>query len=122
MVVSGELNPAPKIFRETCRIDWNQPVKHIYDFIRGLSPYPAAWTELNLPDCQTISVKVFESEKEVSPHSLVPGTIVTDNKTYLKVAATDGFVRLKTIQFPGKKRLSTSELLRGYNFSDGATF
>ncbi len=116
------MKPAPKIFRDTCRINWNQPVKNIYDFIRGLSPYPAAWTELNQPDCDAFSVKVFESDKEVSPHSLAPGTILTDNKTYLKVAATDGFIHIKTIQFPGKKRLATSELLRGYNFPDGATF
>lgn len=63
MAVVGELRPAPKIFKDTCRIDWNQPVKRIYDFIRGLSPYPAAWSELVQPDGETVVMKIFETEK-----------------------------------------------------------
>ena len=117
MAVAGELRPAPKIFKETCRIDWNQPVKRIYDFIRGLSPYPAAWTELINPSGEPVVVKIFESEKRTETHQLLPGTIVTDGKKSLKVAVTDGFIGILALQFPGKKRLRTEELLRGYKIT-----
>ena len=81
MAVVGELRPAPKIFKETCRIDWNQPVKKIYDFIRGLSPYPAAWSELiTSEEGAAVVVKIFESEKIYESHQLATGTIVTDGK------------------------------------------
>lgn len=78
----GELRPAPKIFKETCRIDWTIGVKRIYDFVRGLSPYPAAWTELYQEGADPIMLKIFETEKLFCEHSLAPGTIVTDCKTY----------------------------------------
>ena len=117
MAVVGELRPAPKIFKETCRIDWNQPVKRIYDFIRGLSPYPAAWTELINPSGDSVVVKIFESEKRIETHQLLPGTIVTDGKKSLKVAVTDGFIGILALQLPGKKRLRTEELLRGYKIT-----
>lgn len=120
MAVVGELRPAPKIFKETCRIDWSQSAKRIYDFIRGLSPYPAAWSELSSSSGETIVVKIFESEKIVETHQLSPGTIVTDGKSYLKVAVADGFVGILALQFPGKKRLRTEELLRGYKIGDMA--
>ncbi|MDY5240028.1 MAG: methionyl-tRNA formyltransferase [Bacteroides helcogenes] len=118
MAVAGDLRPAPKIFKETCRIDWNQPVKRIYDFIRGLSPYPAAWTELIQPDGETVVVKVFETEKMEITHQLVPGILQTDEKTYIRVAATDGFIGIRTLQLPGKKRLRTDELLRGFRLTE----
>ena len=117
MAVVGELRPAPKIFKETCRSDWNQPVKRIYDFIRGLSPYPAAWTELINPSGDSVVVKIFESEKRIETHQLLPGTIVTDGKKSLKVAVTDGFIGILALQLPGKKRLRTEELLRGYKIT-----
>ena len=101
MGVTGELKPAPKIFKETCRIDWTQPVKRIYDFVRGLSPYPSAWTELVHPDGTTVVLKVFETEK-----------------TYIHVAAQDGFVSIRSLQLPGKKRLKTDELLRGFHLDN----
>jgi methionyl-tRNA formyltransferase len=120
MAVVGELRAAPKIFKETCKINWNQPVKRIYDFIRGLSPYPAAWCELTDAAGETVAVKVFEAEKIEEVHQLLPGTIVTDGKKYLKVAATDGFVGILALQLPGKKRLKTDELLRGYKIDNTA--
>ena len=120
MVVVGELRPAPKIFKETCRIDWNQPVKKIYDFIRGLSPYPAAWSELiTSEEGAAVVVKIFESEKIYESHQLATGTIVTDGKKFMKVAVPDGFVSILSLQLPGKKRLKTDELLRGYRLADG---
>ena len=89
MAVAGELRPAPKIFKETCRIDWNQPVKRVYDFIRGLSPYPAAWSELVNPEGEAVVVKIFESETLPKVHTLAPGSIVTDGKYFLRVAMPD---------------------------------
>ena len=118
MAACGELRSAPKIFKETCRIDWNRPVKRIYDFVRGLSPYPAAWTELVQPDGQTLVLKVFETEKIGKEHSLEPGTLLTDGKTYLRVAAADGFVGIRSLQLPGKKRLKADELLRGFRLAE----
>ena len=118
MAVAGELRPAPKIFKETCRIDWNQPVKRVYDFIRGLSPYPAAWSELVNPEGEAVVVKIFESEKLLKVHTLAPGSIVTDGKNFLRVAVPDGFVNVLSLQLPGKKRLKTDELLRGFHLTE----
>ncbi len=118
MVVSGELRPAPKIFKETCRINWCQPVKRIYDFVRGLSPYPSAWTELIKPDGETIVLKIFETEKILQSHQLPAGTLQTDGKSFIRIAATDGFVGICSLQMPGKKRLKTDELLRGFRLTE----
>ena len=118
MAVVGGLRPAPKIFKETCRIDWNLPVKRIYDFVRGLSPYPAAWTELVQPGGETVVVKVFETEKIEEPHQLIPGTLLTDGKSFLRVAAANGFIGIRSLQLPGKKRLKTDELLRGFRLTE----
>ncbi len=114
MAGEGELHPAPKIFKETCRIDWNQPVKRIYDFIRGLSPYPAAWTEFQQPDGASERVKIFQAEVLPQPCGLEPNLLLTDGKTFLRVTTTDGLVDIKSLQFPGKRRLKIDELLRGF--------
>jgi methionyl-tRNA formyltransferase len=108
-----ELKPAPKIFKETCRIDWNKSAKEIYDFIRGLSPYPAAWTELTTNKGEILNLKLFETEKINRSHEWNAGTIVSDGKTFLDVATVDGFIRLKNIQQAGKKRMSANNFLRG---------
>lgn len=108
------LRPAPKIFKETCRIDWTQGVKRTYDFVRGLSPYPAAWTELNY-NGKTSVLKVYATSKEFCEVSEPIGTIVTDGKTYLKVVQADGYQHLLTIQLAGKKRMQTADFLRGFH-------
>lgn len=118
MAVVGELRAAPKIFKETCRINWNRSAKQVYDFIRGLSPYPAAWSELVDPEGKPVVVKVFEAEKSIESHTLAPGTLLTDGKTYLKVAVADGFIGVLGLQLPGKKRLKTEELLRGFRLTE----
>ena len=118
MVQVGELRLAPKIFKDTCRIDWNQSVKRIYDFIRGLSPYPAAWTELVQPDGAVVVLKIFETEKIFQSHQLEPGTLLTDGKTYIHVATMDGMIEIHSLQLPGKKRLKTDELLRGFHLTE----
>ena len=111
------LTPAPKIFRETCRIDWKQPTKRVYDFVRGLSPYPAAWTTL-----EGKSVKIYEAEKDATPPQGEPGTLHTDHKTFLKVATLDGMLNLKVLQLEGKKRMPVTDLLRGLKLEKNAFF
>ena len=106
--------PAPKIFKETCRIDWQAGVKKVYDFVRGLSPYPAAWTELHQSDAAPLALKIFETEKVFVAHNLKPGSIVTDKKTYFQIASTDGFVKVLSLQLAGKKRMEVADFLRGY--------
>lgn len=123
MIVVGKLHPAPKIFKDTCRIDWSQTVKKIYDHVRGLSPYPAAWTELHQSGVdEPLPVKIFQTEKIVKPHTYPIGNIQTDGKTYLNVAVVDGFVAIKLLQLPGKKRLQTDELLRGFKITNDCYF
>lgn len=109
----AELRPAPKIFKETCRIDWNQPLKKIYDFIRGLSPYPAAWTDLVAPDGSRLVLKVYETEKHPASHNHATGTIYTDAKTYIDVAVEDGYIRFFNLQLAGKKRMGVKDFLNG---------
>lgn len=116
----GELRPAPKIFKETCRIDWTIGVKRIYDFVRGLSPYPAAWTELYQEGTDSVMLKIFETEKLFCEHSLAPGTIVTDCKTYFKIASSDGYVNVLSLQLAGKKRMEINDFLRGYRHTEKA--
>jgi len=111
---AAELRPAPKIFKDTCRINWNQPLKKIYDFIRGLSPYPAAWTELVAPDGSRMALKVYKTEKHPASHDLVTGTIHTDAKSYIDVAVEDGYIRLLTVQLAGKKRMEVKDFLNGF--------
>ena len=119
MKVEGGLRPAPKIFKDTCRIDWSHSVKNIYDFVRGLSPYPAAWTELVQPDGQKLQMKVFETGKMPgAADGCAPGTLRTDGKTYLRVAAADGWVDIRALQLPGKRRLATDEWLRGFHLTE----
>lgn len=114
----SELRPAPKIFKDTCRIDWQQPVKKIYDFIRGLSPYPAAWTEIVSPEGVRTALKIYQTEKRLETHQLPVGTICTDKKTYIDIAVEDGYLRLLAIQLAGKKRLPVSDFLNGFKQID----
>ena len=111
---AAELRPAPKIFKDTCRINWNQPLKKIYDFIRGLSPYPAAWTEMVAPDGSRMALKVYKTEKYPASHDLVTGTIHTDAKSYIDVAVEDGYIRLLAVQLAGKKRMEVKDFLNGF--------
>ena len=113
-------NHAPKIHTETCEIDWNQSVEKIFDLIRGLSPYPTAFTFLN-----DKKLKVFTSEKEVTTVSTTAGEPAcpadrykTDGKTFLKFAGVNGYIHLLEIQLEGKRRMKIDEFLRGYRFSN----
>lgn len=111
------LKSAPKIFKETCRMKLEQNVEQAYNFVRGLSPYPAAWVELQFQGQVAPTVlKVFEAEKEYAAHDLAIGTVVTDGKKYAKIALKDGFIKLLSVQVSGKKRMDMGELLRGMKF------
>jgi len=103
-----KLKHAPKIFKDDCRINWNQRVETVYNFIRGLSPYPAAYTELNGK-----TFKIYKVLKDVSTAEVEPGNYITDNKTYLKFACTDGYIQVTEAQLEGKKRMGIEEFLRG---------
>ncbi len=108
------LRPAPKIFKETCEIDWTNGVEATYNFVRGLSPYPAAWTTLHDGDKSKV-LKVYATRKEICAPQHATGTIVTDGKTFLKVAQPDGYQQLVTIQLAGKKRMDIADFLRGFH-------
>lgn len=110
---SFELRPAPKIFRETCEIDWNRPAWQIRDFVRGLSPYPAAWFNLSLSSGESVVAKVFRVTVG-DPASDTPGTLDSDGRTCLRIAAADRWVQIEEIQLPGKKRMPVKALLNGF--------
>ena len=117
-MITEELRPAPKIFKDTCRIDWNRPAKQVYDFIRGLSPYPAAWTTLVAPDGTETVLKIYETERL----SLAPqpcGTVETDGKSCLYIHTADGALRIRTLQLAGKKRMGVEDFLRGSRLGEG---
>ena len=108
------LKPAPKIFKEDCRIDWNKGVERVHNIIRGLSPYPAAWTPLYRDEEECGSMKIFASHIEKCDMSVARGTIRTDGKTYIAIACADGWLYVDDVQLAGKKRLATKDLLLGW--------
>lgn len=123
LMTEGELKPAPKIFHETCKIDWKEKnIDEIYNFIRGLSPYPAAWTSFTCGEKQ-MDVKIFEAEKAYTDSTAYSvGQVVSDGKTYLKVAVNGGFINIKCLQLAGKKRMTTEDFLRGFKCENNMFF
>lgn len=109
-----DLPAAPKIFKDTCRIDWRQPAKRIYDFVRGLSPYPAAWTNLLPQEGKPQVLKVYKTDYLVEEHSYPAGTILTEGKKTVKVAVKDGYIFLETVQLAGKKQMNVADFLNGF--------
>ena len=107
------LKEAPKIFKDFCYIRWDRNCADIYNHIRGLSPYPAAHTTLISEQGEQLELKVYASQVEHTRHSEAVGTVVSDSKTFLKVAANDGYILLTIIQQAGKKAMKTDEFLRG---------
>ena len=112
-VNNRELKHAPKIFTETCQVNWNKPVEEVYNLIRGISPYPTAFTYL-----QGKKLKIYSGNKEVTNPQLKPGEYETDNKSYLKFACSNGYINLHDIQLEGKKRMLIQDFLRGYHFNN----
>lgn len=112
----GEIKTAYKLNKENCKIDWNQSGSAIFNHIRGLCPYPAAWTFIKDGDNEW-NVKLYDCEFEAAQHNFTPGQLLTTKKE-LKVATKDGFIKVNSLQFPGKKKMQTHELLNGIQFSD----
>ena len=106
------LHHAPKIHTDTCIIHWDRPVETVHNLIRGLSPYPGAFTTLN----EKI-LKVFRSKKEITYPNSTEGDYETDGRTYLKFACADGYLHLLEVQLEGKKRMSIDDFLKGYRFN-----
>ena len=110
------LKDAPKIFKDFCVIQWNRDCQSIYNHIRVLSPYPAAHTQLSSDQGDVLELKVYASAIENRQPSESIGTVLTDNKSFLKIAANDGYIHLTTIQQAGKKAMKTDDFLRGFRF------
>lgn len=111
---STQLKRAPKIFKADCIIDWKKPVSDIYNFVRGLDPFPGAFSHLISPDNTSYYIKVYRTKKEIIAHRDVVGMLVTDKRSYLKVAAGDGYVYLTEVQMAGKKRMDVASFLKGF--------
>ncbi len=107
------LNHAPKIFAKDCEIDWNKTVDEVYNLVRGLSPYPTAFTYLDGKKC-----KLFAVEKIHTNPSVTPGTYDTDGKTFLRFACSGGYLDIKVLQIEGKKKMPVIDFLRGYRFPE----
>lgn len=112
------LKPAPKIFKEDCLIDWHKSGREIVNFVRGLSPYPAAWSKLYREDLEQGSAKIFRARFHKATHDERCGTIRTDYRTTLEVACSDGWVAIEELQIAGKKRMATRDLLLGFREID----
>lgn len=114
-----QMRPAPKIFKETCLINFHQPVERVYNFIRGLSPYPTAWCELTLAG-EPITVKVYSATVYNQDHNddntIAAGTVSTDGKHYLRVRCQDGWIELQELQLAGKKRMTVKDMLNGMHY------
>ncbi len=115
------LHKAPKIFREDCRIDWNKPGQQIVNMIRGLSPVPGAFCDIDDVE-RSITMKIYEASATICKHDLRPGTLLTDNKEYLHIATPDGVVTVQELQLSGKKAMKTRDLLRGFQFKSPVNY
>ena len=116
------LKPAPKIFKEDCRIDFSKSAESIHNLVRGLSPYPAAWSALYVDGQECGSMKIFTTHIEQANVNVTPGTVRTDGKSYVAVAAADGWVYIDEVQMAGKRRMTIKELLLGWRDVDKVRF
>ena len=116
------LRTAPKIFKEDCHIIWDRDAVEVRNMIRGLSPYPGAWSTLVFPDGESLQVKVFDTEIDSAEERDMPGNIRSDNKKRLSVACRQGRLNILSLQLPGKKRLGVEELLRGFKLPENSRF
>lgn len=105
--------PAPKIFKDTCRLDFSKTAAALHNYVRGLAPYPAAWIALRTDSGEETSMKITRSEVELAQHGNPTGLLLTDGKTYLKITAPDGYLLLTEVQLAGKRRMPIADLLRG---------
>lgn len=109
---------APKIFKEDMRIRWTEPMEVVYNHIRGLAPFPGAWTELCQGGETALTLKIFKTEKSRREEIRQPGEMATDGKRFLEVCTQDGWLRILELQLSGKKRMGVEEFLRGFRLED----
>lgn len=121
LMTDQPLRPAPKIFKETCHLDFTRNVIELHNQVRGLSPYPAAWCEFVSPDENITGVKVFETSIQECQHNKPYGAIITDGKRNIQIACEGGLLNILSLQLAGKKRLSAEELLRGFRLTNEYT-
>ncbi len=114
-----DLRPAPKIFKEDMKIDWNQSSESIHNKVRGLSPYPAAWTEFSDAKGLITSAKIFKTQ--ISKEKIAAGQIISDGKTYMLIGTADGSLSIENLQLAGKKRMDIRSFLQGFKFSDNSS-
>lgn len=114
LIIEPERLHAPKIYKEDCRMNWQLEVQKNYNKIRGLSPYPTAWTELSTTSRENMILKIFKTTPEICSHPHAPGTILSDQKKWAKIACADGYLHLTELQLAGKKRMGIVEFLRGF--------
>lgn len=110
-----EMRPAPKIFKETCEINWDQPLEVVHNFIRGLSPYPAAWSTLTSTSGESWKVKIFKTRKVQKEHNIAIGSVFQEGRENLKIAVQGGYLDILEMQLPGKRRMPIADLLRGFD-------
>lgn len=108
------LRTAPKIFKDDCRIDWHKHPDAVYNFVRGLSPYPTAWSVLRNTNGEEMTVKIFAATPEFGAHENTPGAIFSDGRTFLSVTCRGGYISITELQPAGKRRMSVAEFLRGF--------
>ena len=116
------LKPAPKIFKDDCRIDWSWEGRRIVNFVRGLSPYPAAWTPMYIDGEERGSAKIFRVTFSAAEHKHKAGTVESDGKSSLRVACQDGWVEIHELQVAGKRRMAVRDLLLGLRNIEDYTF
>jgi methionyl-tRNA formyltransferase len=109
----GQVSKAPKIYHETCEINFHQPAMKVYNHIRGLYPFPTAWTTIDGLECKILKTGISDEPNE----GHAPGTILTDNKRYLKIACEDGYLAILDLKMQGKKRMDIKSFLNGYEIS-----
>lgn len=108
-----QVSKAPKIFHDTCKIDFNQSTQTVFNFVRGLSPYPAAWTTLDEKQ-----LDIYRAHALISPHEYAPGTVLTDQKKKMRIATQDGFLEVKELKMQGRKKMDVNSFLNGYTISN----
>ena len=114
----NNLKTAPKIHSKDCKINWNNTANDIYNFIRGLSPYPAAWTEFITYNGKVLRTKIFKATIEITKHNYSIGSVISDDYSYIKIAVKDGFINLLELQVAGKRKNNINEFIRGFKSTE----
>jgi methionyl-tRNA formyltransferase len=114
LATGKEIKAAPKIYKEDCKINWSDNIRNIYNFIRGLSPYPAAWTELVSPAGERLSFKIFECGIIMTDKKIEAGSIESDGRSFLRIALQGGYLYIKKLQLAGRNKMEIKEFLKGF--------